>query len=197
MHKLFTTKLNPYQQVIRIIGRTLEDFDDDKLIYSYGFGDETTTNRTVFPFFADRACNGLQEVENRYIEITPHVILRGPTNFAPIIREAIRIVNEKKSYHILIIIADGQVANEYDTRQAIVDASNCALSILLVGVGDGPWDKMKEFDDGLPTRKFDNFQFVNFHQILNHSKNPEVDFAMNALMEIPAQFKAIKKLNYL
>lgn len=36
--------------------------------------------------------------------------LSGPTSFAPIIRNAIRIVNDSSGqYHILLIIADGQV----------------------------------------------------------------------------------------
>src|SRR5262245_2938583 len=80
--------LNPYQSVISIMGRTLEAFDDDKLIPSYGFGDKTTTDRMVFNLNANGApCLGFEEVLRRYTEAVGRITLAGPTSFAPIIRE--------------------------------------------------------------------------------------------------------------
>ena len=38
---------NPYQSCIRVVGRTLEVFDDDKLIPVFGFGDATTHGKLI------------------------------------------------------------------------------------------------------------------------------------------------------
>jgi len=197
LHAIMPNCLNPYQTVINILGKTLASFDDDNQIPVFGFGDITTCDKRVFPFIPDRPCNGFEEVLECYNVIAPKVELSGPTSFAPIIREAIRIVQKQKSYHILIIIADGQVTNVKETVEAIIECSKYPISIILVGVGDGPWENMREFDDALPERQFDNFQFVNFHEIMVKYDGDELIFAREALMEIPDQYKAIKQLSLL
>uniref|UniRef100_A0A7N0VJN7 RING-type domain-containing protein n=1 Tax=Kalanchoe fedtschenkoi TaxID=63787 RepID=A0A7N0VJN7_KALFE len=208
------TEPNPYEQAISIIGKTLSGFDEDNLIPCYGFGDASTHDEDVFSFYPDdRFCNGFEDVLMRYREIVPQLRLAGPTSFAPIIEMAMSIVEKSGGqYHVLLIIADGQVTRSVDmengqlstqeqrTVEAIVKASEYPLSVILVGVGDGPWDVMRDFDDNIPARAFDNFQFVDFTEIM--SKNMSVsrkqtEFALYALMEIPSQYKATIELNML
>ena len=186
---------NPYVVAIRTIGTVLAPYDDDNLIPVFGFGDSTTTDKSVFPFFPDRPARGFEEVLQRYRELVPRVVMAGPTNFAPAIEAAIQICIRERSYHILVIIADGQVTNRAHTEAAIVRASAYPLSIVLVGVGDGPWDMMEDFDDSLPQRRFDNFQFVCLTEIAEaHPANAEIAFALACLMEIPEQYRAIRSL---
>ncbi|KEH22094.1 E3 ubiquitin-protein ligase RGLG2-like protein [Medicago truncatula] len=206
--------LNPYEQAISIIGKTMAEFDDDNLIPCFGFGDASTHDQDVFSFYPDGSfCNGFEDVLSRYREIVPHLRLAGPTSFGPIVEMAMTIVEQSGGqYHVLVIIADGQVTRSVDTEygklspqeqktmDAIVRASKLPLSIILVGVGDGPWDMMKEFDDNIPSRAFDNFQFVNFTEIMSKNTPPsrkEAAFALAALMEIPSQYKAAIELNLL
>ncbi|CAA0818030.1 E3 ubiquitin-protein ligase RGLG1 [Striga hermonthica] len=206
--------MNPYEHAISIIGRTLPSFDEDNLIPCFGFGDVSTHDQDVFSFYPDgRSCDGFEEALARYRDIVPYVRLSGPTSFAPIIEMAIGIVDQSGGqYHVLLIIADGQVTRSVDTAvgqlspqekktvDAIVRASDYPLSIVVVGVGDGPWDMMHKFDDNIPARKFDNIQFVNFTEVMSRNvplQQKEAEFALATLMEIPLQYRATIELHLL
>ncbi|KAL4087132.1 hypothetical protein PRIC1_013032 [Phytophthora ramorum] len=205
---------NPYEDVIETIGKTLRDFDEDNVIPVFGFGDELTCDRAVFTFAEREGQAGLplEHIRSRYREVVRNVVMAAPTSFAPIINEAVNIVNRTGDFHILVIIADGQVTrsvdipphavskNEKETIDAITYASSFPLSIIMVGVGDGPWESMIYFDNYLVHRKFDNFQFVEYHKITSQFSDPqtkEAQFALQALMEIPDQYRTIKAMNYL
>lgn len=213
LHRVGDTP-NPYEQAISIIGKTLAPFDEDNLIPCFGFGDATTHDYNVFSFHPDNSpCHGFEEVLACYRKIVPHLKLSGPTSFAPIVEAAVDIVDRSGGqYHVLVVVADGQVTRSVDTGDgdlspqekrtvdSIVMASSYPLSIVLVGVGDGPWDDMRRFDDKLPARDFDNFQFVNFTAIMARAataQQKESAFALAALMEVPIQYKATMELGIL
>lgn len=156
-----------------ILGETLSAFDDDQLIPAYGFGCAQTNDHSVFSFQpGDRPCEGFAGVLAAYRNIAPRCKLAGPTSFGPAIRKAMAIVAATGQYHIAVIIADGQITRssdlppgemspqEADTVEALVAASALPLSIIVVGVGDGEdgWRYMKQLDDLVPERQFDNLQ---------------------------------------
>ncbi|KAJ4884739.1 Ca(2)-dependent phospholipid-binding protein (Copine) family [Raphanus sativus] len=213
LHALGRTQ-NPYEKAIFVIGQTLAPFDEDNLIPCFGFGDSTTHDEEVFGFHSDNSpCHGFEEVLACYRRITPNLILSGPTSYGPLIDAAVDIVEKSNGqFHVLVIVADGQVTRGFDkaegelsqqertTIDAIVNASSYALSIVLIGVGDGPWEDMRKFDDKIPKREFDNFQFVNFTEIMKRDSSEsakETAFALAALMEIHFQYQAATELSLL
>lgn len=187
---------NPYQRAIQVVGTTLAPFDDDNIIPLWAFGDTTTGDSGVKVL---GECNGFHEALTRYGQAASELQLSGPTSFAPVIRRALDVVRETRGYHILVIIADGAISNARPngpTAAAIVEASEWPLSIVVVGVGDGPWDTMEHFDDHLPHRKFDNLQFVELGRALYRAETTEEEeaqFALRALMEIPDQYQHLKQ----
>ncbi|KAF3541018.1 hypothetical protein F2Q69_00024551 [Brassica cretica] len=82
---------------------------------------------------------------------------------------------------------------ELSQQEKYVNASSYALSIVLIGVGDGRWEDMRKFDDNIPKREFENFQFVNFTEIMKRDSSEsakDAAFSLAALMEIPFQYQA-------
>lgn len=206
LHEITKFDKNPYQQAFVMIADALAEFDTDQLFPVYGFGDAPTGSGYVFSFQPyDQPVHGLTAAVDRYAEIAKSAIPSGPTSFAPLIRQAILKVREAAAYsapvfHILLILADGQVSQsaKLDTELAIEEASHYPLSIICVGLGDGPWETMYKYDDKLRRRVFDNFQFVEFNTVF--IKYPYIRrkeaFAVHALQEVPEQYVACRRKGY-
>ena len=203
LHEVRPDELNLYQQVMEIMTQTLQTFSTDGKIPAYYFGDLETRDISVSPLNIDvegkEQCDSLEHLLGRYTEIIPHVKLAGPTSFVPLIKKAIQIVKERQEFHILVIIGDGAVSHLDENIAAVKEAANYPLAIIMVGVGDGdfyrfpddPWCGMKELDDMVRGRKFDNFQFVQYEPPISAE-----EFAKECLMEVPLQFKQCQELNY-
>ncbi|KAL5702530.1 RING-type E3 ubiquitin transferase [Ranunculus cassubicifolius] len=201
---------NSYEKVITTIEKAVAPFDNDNSIPCFGFGDDTTRDQEVFSFHRDRSCHGFEEVLSSYRRIVPNLRLSGRTSFGPIVEAAIDTVERSQGqYHVLVIIAERPVSRgntsfgelspqERHTINAIVTASSYPLSIILIGVGDGPWEGMQNFSDKIRSRGFDNFMFVNFTDIMsgNISENEkEAEFSFALIAEISIRYKASKDLN--
>ena len=135
------------------------------------------------------------------------VTLAGPTSFAPAIRKTIELVKRTtpREFTFALIIADGQVNSTRETIAAIIEASALPISIVCIGVGDGPWDAMMHFDDELHSaehngnkQKFDNYHFTHMEGIkadaLARGGNFAAALIKDALSEVPQQYLDCKRL---
>ncbi|ORX82968.1 copine-8 [Anaeromyces robustus] len=198
--------LNEYQKAISSIGFVLEPYDSNRYMEIYGYGAKFF-NRPKVEF--DCALTGDQNqpsvysvagILNTYHNVLQTVDLYGPTNFSPIIR---RITNEAKEnlpppyqdqplskYHILTIITDGIISDMEKTKEAIIDACDAPLSIIIVGVGKEDFSKMNELDGDDKVLKYQNKastrDIVQFVPLSKYIADPSL-LAAETLKEIPNQ----------
>lgn len=197
---------NPYELALAIIGRAVTPFADGGGISAFVFGDTETRHHSVRSLGPEVECKDTTALIEAYREAIKDPALAGPTSFAPLIEKAIELVKARgNTFHILLIVADGQVDDVegclQSTYEAIRRACSVPLSIVVIGIGDGPWDEMERFDNGLPERPFDNFQFVEFQKFqallgrarVGQHKVVEAAFAVCALQEVPPQFTAMRR----
>jgi E3 ubiquitin-protein ligase RGLG len=148
---------NPYQEVISCITSALAPFDADGDVPVFGFGDISTADKKVFPFRPSKPAGGPLRAYTDGIGTTK---LAGPTCFAPAIKRAIELYRaaKKKEMLICVIIADGQVTNPTESDKAVLEACKFPISIVTVGVGDGPWGNLERMCRKIVGQKWDNFR---------------------------------------
>lgn len=193
------TKPNDYIKAIRSVGQILCTYDSTKKIPVFGFGAKLPNGNVSHCFYLNGSPNnpevdGIDGVLQAYVNTLNTVKLFGPTNFEEVIKLSTQIARnrsgegEYQSYCILLILTDGIISDMNKTIDAIVEASNHPLSIIIVGVGNADFSKMDILDaddnplvssKGVQMRR-DIVQFVPFNE---HAH----DLASAVLEELPHQ----------
>eukprot|EP01080_Neovahlkampfia_damariscottae_P009874 gene9874-2196_t len=183
---------NEYIEAIEKVGRILEAYDHDKKIPCYGFGGVYKDKPNhCFPLNKNEdspECDGIDGVLETYKKAINIFPLSAPTNFQDIIAKGIEYSKKEiSSYHILLIITDGEISDLKKTKSQIIKACEYPLSIVIVGVGNANFLSMEELDaDDIPIEvdgkvaERDIVQFVSFQDHKN-------DLSREILNEIPIQ----------
>jgi len=204
--------MNEYQRAIHAVCDILLHYDHDKQIPVYGFGGKPrfpmlTSTQTLHCFPCTGNPNqqnvmGLQGIMEAYAYALKNVELSGPTLFAPLIKESMKIAEYNKQngigvYSILLILTDGEIHDMRETIELVVAASYLPLSIIIVGVGSSDFGSMETLDGdaGLynaagKKAARDLVQFVPFRK---YSGN-QVLLAQEVLAEVPDQLVGYMQL---
>jgi E3 ubiquitin-protein ligase RGLG len=222
LHLLRPGVKNPYMGVAESVGRyLLGSLDGDRRVPVLGFGDSQSISHPSQVLLCGEAvgAEGILECYRRTTELFSDprsgLAFSGPTSFAGPIRFGI---SEARKFpdrlSVLIIVTDGAINdttrrveikgkmeldfNASPTGLAIRDAANFPLYILIVGVGDGPFEQLSYLDDYIPGRRVDNVQSVTYtdYQSRMHDQAAMDDFTRRALCELPYFLDALNKKGY-
>ena len=144
----------------------------------------------------DPEVQGLEGIHETYKQALAGTELYGPTFFAPILRTMVDHVRSRvaeATYHIFLILTDGEIHDMPQTVDLVVEASSLPMSIIIVGVGNESFRKMMELDAdeqvlrnsvGKPAER-DVVQFVKF---ADYRERHISVLAEEVLKEVPDQF---------
>ena len=203
LHYLKDDQFNSYEKAINSCGNIVSYYDYDQMFPVFGYGAVLPSSDLVnhcFPinFMDDPNIITIPRINTNYRECLSKIKLYGPTYFAPMINKAIEItkstLHDKDVYYVLMILTDGLINDMKPTIDLLVEASSLALSIIIIGVGDGNFTNMEILDADInplmnskgKRAQRDLVQFVEFKKFENDGNK----LAKEVLEEIPGQVES-------
>ena len=158
------SQADPYIDTLVAIDSLLSARGNKQSVLCYGVSDVAAGTERVFSLFRkNKPAPDFDYLVARYEQLAPLVELATQTSFAPLIKQAIlEVYRSGMVFHVLFILSDGQVSKEglEETKEAMILASDFPLFIVMIGVGDGPWEKIESLTEFMPQRPRLNCHFV-------------------------------------
>lgn len=220
LHYAYGNEPNDYEKAIIQCGNIVAYYDYDQLFPVYGFGGKTpglSPTQHCFPvtLTSQAKVQGIPGVISAYRDSLSKVIQDGPTYFSDLLKTVVNIIKEEINlgtikYYILMILTDGLINDMEETRNALVQASEYPLSVIIIGIGNADFGNMTELDgDVLPVTnkkeekvKRDIVQFVPFNKFKKkasssfNSNNDDLSIlAEEVLKEVPKQVEEYFEIN--
>jgi len=147
-----TPGTSPYATAMRAVGKVMSCYDVDDKILAYGFGARIPPSHTVVSDcwalsgdYFEPELEGIDEVVTSYQRALQIVEMHGPTRLSPVIKlvsslaeqyhEPRELARDPMIYYLLVIVTDGQVKDELETINAIVESANVPMSTVVIGMG--------------------------------------------------------------
>lgn len=199
---------NAYQEAIREVGNVIAAYDSDQHFLAWGFGAIVPPGKKVDHCFAlagdsKQEVVGVQGILDAYSEARKLVKLSGPTHFSEVL-EVVRATAiqecspQSQRYSVLMFLTDGEINDMDQTVSNIVQCSKDPISIIIIGVGNSDFDKMKTLDADNGALKFKGNQavrdIVQFVAMKDYNHNA-AKLAGEVLAEIPQQVVSFMKLH--
>ena len=191
-----------YWQALNAVGRVLEGYIPDGYMTALGFGGilpgmgDTPSFDFALTGQPDPRVRGVGGLLEAYETAIRNVRLAGPTNFEPLLRNAMSLCDtnpvsqRNQHFSVVLILTDGIITDLENTIEAIIDASyTTPMAIVIVGIGTQNFSVMERLDGDKHKLKSNNGQREAKHDIVQFVKYaPErgIDvFAAEVLQEIP------------
>jgi Copine len=155
---------NPYEAAIQSVANLLSAYSSDARIASYGFGAKVPPAWEVshcFSLTGDKSnplCDNVSALIEQYRKVLPKIAPWGPTMFSELLMTvgtnvARRVTavgtsgTKSLPYTVLLIITDGVLSDFNKTTEELIKLSAAPLSIIIIGVGNEDFAKMRSLDD--------------------------------------------------
>ena len=178
---------NDYQHALETLCTILAKYDSDQMYPVLGFGAKIDGEIDhCFTFGSKPEVEGVSGILQVYDStFKSGIVMSSPRGISEVVDKATASAkNELESghaYSVLLLFTNGTPTDMSKALAAVKRAEDAPLSIVLVGVGDGDFDRMKELQERGEGR--DNFRFVHFSEL----KDDTEKLTEAALDSIPDQ----------
>ncbi|KAL6634458.1 hypothetical protein ACP70R_027129 [Stipagrostis hirtigluma subsp. patula] len=181
---------NVYQKAILEIGDVLQYYNPARRFPAWGFGARPIDGPVSHCFNLNGSTyqpevDGIQGIMSAYISALRNVSLAGPTLLGQLISTATAIASQS--------LADGVVTDFQETIDAIINASDFPLSIIVIGVGGADFKEMEFLDPNKGERMESSTGRVASRDMIQFAPMKDVhgsgiSTVQSLLAEIPGQF---------